>query len=74
MDENERMQAMADGIILACSHFISDTVVSADDVISVSDRTGITQQEWNVYHDEISKKNILEILKGRLKCAEDEYE
>ena len=58
MTEKERMQEMANGIILACSGFISDMAVKGDQVQSVMLSAGITKEEWNACDDVISKDNI----------------
>lgn len=63
--ENE-MQWMANGIILACSTFITDRTVDKESVISVLSQAGITKDEWDKCEDGISKQNIFEYLDNEL--------
>lgn len=72
MNTKEKMQYMANGIILACSHFVSDMAVSKDNVINTLGLTGITKEEWDKCDDEISKNIILEKLDGKLSWIEDD--
>lgn len=71
MTDKEKMQLMANGIILACSNFISDMAVKEDQVISVLSQTGITKEEWDKCEDNISKENIIQILNGKLAWLEE---
>lgn len=71
--ENE-MQWMANGIILACSTFITDRTVDKESVLSVLTQAGITKDEWDNCEDEISKENILEYLDNELTLLESNNE
>ena len=63
--EELKQQYVADGIILACSEFISDMAVSKSQVITVLGVTGVSKKEWDNCPDDYSKKNILEKLDGK---------
>lgn len=71
MKTEDEMQWMANGIILACSTFITDRTVDKESVISVLSQAGITKYEWYKCEDEISKQNIREYLDNELTWLED---
>lgn len=65
------MQEQANGIILACSSFISDPLVSKDNVINVLSVTSISKEEWDGCGDEYSKNKILDKLGGVMRWLND---
>lgn len=71
MTNKERMQEQANGIILACSTFISDMAVDNEQVISVMSQAGITKEEWDNCEYEYSKENILNIMDGKLRWLDE---
>ncbi|MEG0165411.1 hypothetical protein [Anaerorhabdus sp.] len=62
----KELQMIANGMILACSGFISEMAVSDQQVIAVLSSAGITEDEWNSCEDETSKENIVNLLQGNL--------
>jgi len=67
MTETEKMQWMANGIILTCSILINNSfcgnVYNTIEAIStIFSETGITKEEWVSCEDEFSKREIVELF------------
>ena len=67
MTETEKMQWMANGIILTCEHLINNSFCgnvgnTVKTIISIFDTTGITKEEWNRCEDGFSKEKIIELF------------
>ncbi len=67
MTETEKMQWMANGIILVCEHLINNSFCGSVDntiqaISSIFNNTGITEEEWKRCEDDFSKGKIIELF------------
>lgn len=67
MTEKEKMQCMADGIILTCEHLINNSFCSGIDntieaISSIFSNTGITKEEFQECEDDFSKEKIINLF------------
>lgn len=70
MTETEKMQQMANGIILTCEHLINNSFCGSVDntvktITSIFCATGITEEEWERCEDEFSKEKIVKLFKDK---------
>jgi len=72
MTEAEKMQYMANGIILTCEHLINNSFCGGVDntievISSIFSNTGITKEEFEKCQDDFSKKKIIELFGNKEK-------
>lgn len=66
MTETEKMQWMANGIILTCHLLVSDDLCEnkKEAVSTIFSETGITKDEFKMCDDVISKNTIMRLFGG----------
>lgn len=66
MTETEKMQYMANGIVLTCHLLVSDDLCEnkKEAVSTIFSETGITKDEFKMCDDVISKNTIIRLFGG----------
>lgn len=70
MTETEKMQWMANGIILTCEHLINNSFCGSinntrEAISTIFSETGITKEEWVSCEDDFSKGKIIELFDNK---------